>query len=365
MVVAAHEALVANEAAARRDDAEVQRHHALRHLEDRARRILSHQGAVQHRLGNVGIQLLVVLATYAAHQQVGVVARRTDHGQHLAGARLQSHHATALVGHNLLGILLQVGVNCGVQVPSLHGQRVVHAVGIGAYLAVVHIHMHQSLALHTAQHLLVALLQAALAYVVTPLVVRVAVQVALVHLAHIAQHLRRYRAVVDAQRALRDIEALEAEHLVLELGILRLRNLLHEYRRRIGRILACLLHALLEVLEVDAEAPAEIGRVEVLNHARNDHQVVHSLVVHQQLAVAVVDEAARRILRHIAQRLPPRQITVFRVEQLQHRQPPYEQDAHDDEDGLDHPSAIRILVRHNCVFNATASLLLCAPYIFI
>ena len=202
VVVATHQALVAHKAAVGRNHTQVKCHHRLRHLEDGARRILTHQGSVEHRLGQVAVQLLVVLAADASHQQIGVVAGSAHHSQQLARRRLQRHHASALVGHQLLGILLQVGVERRVEVHALLRQRIVGAALIRAHLAVVHVYMHDFLALHATQHLLVALLQATLADVVALLVVGVAVDVGLIHLAHITQHLRRNGAVVDAQRAL-------------------------------------------------------------------------------------------------------------------------------------------------------------------
>ena len=178
--------------------------------------------------------------------------------------------------------------------------------------------MHDLLSLGAAEHLFVALLEATLADVVAALVVVVAVQVGLVHLAHIAQHLRCDRAVVDAQGALRDVEAFEAEHLVLEFGVFLLRYLLHEDRGRVGRIFPCFLYALVEIVEGDVEALAKVGGVEVLHHARDDHEVVDGLVVYEELTVAVVDEAAGRVLCHVAQRLQLGLLLVFGIEELQH-----------------------------------------------
>ena len=53
----------------------MQRYHRLRHLEDGARRILRLQGTVKQGLGYVVVQVCEILATNAAYQQVGVIAR--------------------------------------------------------------------------------------------------------------------------------------------------------------------------------------------------------------------------------------------------------------------------------------------------
>ena len=159
------------------------------------------------------------------------------------------------------------------------------------------------LALDATEHLLVALLEAALADIVAHLVVGVALQVGIVYLAHIAQHLCGDGPVVDSQCALRDIEALETEHLVLEPGIFLFRDLLHEDRTRVGGVVGGLLHAFLEVVDRDAQTLAEKGGVEVFHHAGDDHQVVDGFVMDEQIAVAVVDEATGRILCEAEQRL--------------------------------------------------------------
>ena len=106
VVVAADEAFVAGKACAWRNHTKVEGHHRLGYFENRSWRILAHQRAVEHRLGNVGVEFLVVLTAYAAHQQVGVVARGRHHGQNLARRWLDGHHTTAFVGHQLFGIRL-------------------------------------------------------------------------------------------------------------------------------------------------------------------------------------------------------------------------------------------------------------------
>ena len=105
---------------------------------------------------------------------------------------------------------------------------------IGTNLAVVHVDVHDFLAFYTAQHILIAFLQSAFAYIVAPLIIGVAVEVGLVYFAHIAQHLCGYRSVVDTQCALRDIESLETEHFILKPCILLFRHLFHKNRCRIG-----------------------------------------------------------------------------------------------------------------------------------
>ena len=143
------------------------------------------------------------------YEQVGVVAGCGEQGEHLACGRLDGHDAATLVGHHFLGILLQVGIDGGVEVLSLDGHGVLLPVHVGADFAVVHIHLHHFLALHTAQHFLVGCFETALAYVVSPFVVGFFFKVLFVHLAHIAQHVGGDGLVIYAQGALGDVEALE------------------------------------------------------------------------------------------------------------------------------------------------------------
>ena len=224
---------------------------------------------------------------------------------------------------------------------------------IGAYLAVVDVHLHDLLSLHAAQLLLIRGLQPALAYIVAPLVVGVLLQVALVHLAYIAQYVRRNGPVVDTQCTLRDVETFELVQHIFPAAKVLLRYLFHENRSRVRRIDIRFFHPAEEVLARDTHRAAEESRVQVLHHAGDDHQVVHRLVIHQQLAVAVVHESSRWILCDIAQRLILGFLLVLLVEQLQHRQPEHKQYPYRQEDNLHYATAMCVFVRHFISFVLT------------
>ena len=208
-VVVAADDFVAHKARGRGDDAQMQGNHSLCHLEDGAGRILGLQGSVEKGFGYVLVQLFEIGSADTPYEQVGVVAGCGEKGEHFACGRLDGHDAATLVGHHFLGILLQVGIDGGVEVLSLDGHGVLLPVHVGADFAVVHIHLHYFFALHTAQHFLVGCFETALAYVVSPFVVGLFFKVLFVHLAHIAQHVGGDGLVIYAQGALGDVEALE------------------------------------------------------------------------------------------------------------------------------------------------------------
>ena len=182
--------------------------------------------------------------------------------------------------------------------------------------------------------------------VVALLVELVGVYLALVHLAHISQHVRRNRLVVDPQRTLLHVEAAELVEAVFPRAVLLLRHLLHKRRRRIGGILARLAHTGVELVAGDAHHASEHIGVQTFRHSRNDHKVVHRLVVDQQLAVAVVNQAAGRELCNGAQRLAIGLTAILAVEHLHKGQPYDEDDSHREEDDTDNRAALLILVSH-------------------
>ena len=76
--------------------------------------------------------------------------------------------------------------------------------------------MHDAFSLDSAQNLFVRLLQAALAYVVAlTIVAAVSLDVVVVNLTYVAQHMCRYRFVVYAQGTLLYIEAIELVEVAL------------------------------------------------------------------------------------------------------------------------------------------------------
>ena len=77
------EAVVAREGYFWRDAALLQSHERLRYLEGGARRVCTHDGAVEERAHGVAAQLLMVFSAVAPHREAGVVGGRRGHTENL------------------------------------------------------------------------------------------------------------------------------------------------------------------------------------------------------------------------------------------------------------------------------------------
>ena len=175
-----------------------------------------------------------------------------------------------------------------------------------------------------AQLLLVAALHTQLADVVARLVVVVILDVAGRHLTYVAQDVGGIRVLILADAAFLHVETREAEHLLLKHAELLVRQLTHEQllrETRVARVLRAVLdvvHALDEKFLRDAQCLTEFHGVQssaLLVH--DHHDVVGGLVVHQQFAVAVGDDAARRIFNLLQESIRVGILLVVVAHQLQ------------------------------------------------
>ena len=107
---------------------------------------------------------------------------------------------------------------------------------------------------------------------------------------------------VLAYAAFLDVEAREAEYLLLESAALLCRQLTHKELlciaavSRIPAQVFYLFHASLIPFAVDAQTLAEVKGVHTHLLGHDYHQVIGRLVVYQQFAIAVGDDSSRRIL---------------------------------------------------------------------
>ena len=176
-----------------------------------------------------------------------------------------------------------------------------------------------------AQHLLVRPLDTQVARVVAPLVVFVALDVAGRHLADVAQHIGCHGIGILAQHAVLDEEAGEPVELLLQAAVILGRELRHKGLGCIGGVSGIeprvlhILHALVELLAGDSHRAAEVERIEGTHLAHDHHHVVGRLVEYQQLARAVVDEAARRVLGLFQEGIAVGILLVLVVEHLQRK----------------------------------------------
>ena len=305
------------------DDALLQQDEALRGLESGAGRICCHVGAVVERPRLVVDELAVVLAALAAYEQARVVGGRRHHAQNLARRRLYGHHGASLAHHERLGILLELDVEAETQVAAAYGRHVARAVLVAALDAAAGVADENLHALVAAQIRLVAFLHAEVAGIVAGRIIVVALHIVGVHLADVAEHVGGGGVVVLAQDALLYEESREAVELLLQAAVVLRRQLRDELLRRVRRIagveafVAHVGEALAQLLGGDVERGAEVERVEGLHVAGNEHDVVGRLVEHHELAVAVVDEAARRIHRLFQKRVAVGALLVAAVVDLQ------------------------------------------------
>ena len=155
---------------------------------------------------------------------------------------------------------------------------------------------------------------------------------------NVAQHVGGNRILVLADGASLDVEARETEHFLLEYGEVLVRQLTHKdllRKSRIAGILVAVLdvfHPAVELLTADVQRLAEVQRVQmVFRLVHHHHDVVGRLVIHQQLAVTVGDDASRRIFYLLQEgiRVGTLLVVVARNLQLKQTDDVY----HHDEDG--------------------------------
>ena len=199
---------------------------------------------------------------------------------------------------------MEVDVKPQGQVAARHGGAVVLSVLVAPLDAAVNVAQEDLHPFLAAQLLLVRAFDAELADVVAALVeaVLVFVQIFLRHFAHVAEHVGPHAEGVVADGAVFDREALEAEQLLPEDGKLFGRDLPEEELGRVAGVAGIFPpvldfgHALDVFLFGDADGSAEVERVHALLLFHDDHDVVRRLVVDEQLAAAVHDQAARGVL---------------------------------------------------------------------
>ena len=111
------------------------------------------------------------------------------------------------------------------------------------------------------------------------------------------------RILVLPNGAFLDVETREAEHLLTKDAEVLVINLRHEQllcETRIARVLSRVLdivHALDEIFFCDAKRLTEVKRVKMATLLVHDHHdIVGRLIVHQQLSVAISNDATARIL---------------------------------------------------------------------
>lgn len=94
-------------------------------------------------------------------------------------------------------------------------------------------------------------------------------------------------------------------------------------------LVAHIAHSFVELFAGESYGLTEIDGVEIMYFPRNHHYVISRLIVHDNLAVAVVDNASRRINGFAQERVRVGVILVFVVGYLQAEQPDKINDGND------------------------------------
>ena len=142
-------------------------------LEGGARRILTGNGLVVHRIIRIVVDYRPVLGGNAIDEKIGVKGRTADYGQHLAGLRVQSHSCRRM-GANLHQLLIDGLFRCRLnflidsQVQVIAGNRIFLAQHLHRLAG--NIHLHLLAAVSAPQVLVIDLFQPELADDVTALV---------------------------------------------------------------------------------------------------------------------------------------------------------------------------------------------------
>ena len=353
------ESMMARESRTRSDDTLGEIGECLRGLEGRTRRILSHDASVEQRLPWVQGEPLVHLASVLAHESARVVGRRRHHRQHLARTRVDGDDTAYLAFEQSLAQGLQVDIKTQRQVLARDRSLVELTILVVALYSSSCITKHDFHTLLSTEHLLVRLLQSELSDVVARLIVVILLDVALRHLAHITEHVSRIRISIFSDATLLDIEAREAEHLLLEHTEVLVAQLGHEELLGITRITGILgsvldvVHTLDEKLLGDAQGIAEVHRVEtVLLLVHHHHQVVRRLVIYHQLAISVVDSATRRVLYLLEEGITVGIFLIVVAHNLERKETYHI----DDDNSYRHttyhkPTLIKIIIYHSVFFS--------------
>ena len=216
------------------DYAFLQQYQSLRRLECRTRRIGAHQRTVKQRPRFVVYEFAVILAALSAHKQTRVIGGRRHKAQYFAGRRLDGHDSSALAHHQRFGILLKFDVETQAKIAAAQRSYVVRTVLVTPLNAAVggsYEYFHSFVA---AQVGFVAFLHSEVAGIVARGVIIVALDVFCIHLADVAEHIRRRGMVVLAQYTLLYEKARKAVKLLLQSSVILARQLGYKALRRVG-----------------------------------------------------------------------------------------------------------------------------------
>ncbi len=175
-------------------------------------RLLRLNRAIHQRMRRVIHQIVPVLGSDAAGEQIGIEGRAAHHGEHFAIARIERHHGAAAILHGQFGYGLQVEIDG--QLQGLAGDRFLVVAQHAAFISEA-VHFDAPLAVHAHQDVVVLALDAVLADDVALMEARELgrVEFRLAHFADVADDVR-------GQAVARVKPMLHVDH--------------HQFRKRIG-----------------------------------------------------------------------------------------------------------------------------------
>ena len=269
-------------------------------LENRPGRVACLNRTVEQRLAGVGTEPCII----AAHvcQVLHVDAGAGDKREDLSGRGLDRNQRPAAALHELLPVLLQVGVDGSLYVFAGDGELVVGSVVVAGKHTVARIAQIDVVALLAPKFGLTCGLKPRASDIVAHAVFGVPADIVGVHLGHVAQQIASGVEGIVALRADTAVEAGETVLHLREAHICLLLDMPGEYQRLetdptpVG---AVVVHLLTDEVGVQPKRAGKSKSVERGDFARRHHYVVGGLVAYEHLPVPVVDHASRRIDRFI------------------------------------------------------------------
>ena len=288
--VAADDVAIAHDVRPGRDHALLHADEALDHFEDGAGTVGAADRAVVQGFPRVLCQAVVRRSPARASEQVPVKRRGRHKGQHLAGGRFKGHDGAAFAAHQVLGVLLQFGVQGEREVVARDRQGI--ELGQGVSHIVSHVHEVVSDARGSAQVQFVQAFNPGLALVVAQPVARVVVHVLAVDFAVLAHDLACNAEDVLSHGLGPDGQPGVPPKFCAERRIFLGVELAKQWRGLVPRVATSLVEPGHQVVFLQGQQCRQRRSVHVGHGTRHHHQFVARDVVHEQLAVAVQAKTA-------------------------------------------------------------------------
>ena len=270
---------------------------AVHQLEHRSGRVRGLDRPVEHRLVGVLDDLVIVLADVRQHAHID--SRAGHKRQDLSCLWLDRHEAAYLVVHEFLAVLLQVGVDCGVDVVSRDGFLVHLSVLVTLLDLVAGVAQIDVVAFLAAQFLFPRRLDSGLPGVVSGTIFPwMLLDVVGIYLGDVAQQVPS-----GVDRVVADASGLPPEpwEIVLKLSELHvcLRLYLLEHHHALvadaAAVPGIFSHLPLDEFGRHVQRLRQHQRVEPLHFPRSDKDVIGDFVADDDLSVTVVDDASCRV----------------------------------------------------------------------